>query len=274
MGLLVATSACSLASDHDRGTSTSPTCPSAASCSECNGDACSGANGGIAGATGGSSGKNSSGGTSENGPEASDGIKDGSETDVDCGGTAAPKCAEGKACLVDDDCEVACGHAKRCVSAPSCTIQLGGDTCGIGELGSAGVQHESCCRPLPVSGYADPAHPGKTVYVDKYEITAGRIRNWVARLATERAGKPDVAGWIKDHTPVVWDHAWDKFLPSSTEGPSVVIARRLLGDPRPEDNGESGPPGPGVILPPCDGRAAQPRDELPIRLVDLRRPPR
>jgi hypothetical protein len=33
-----------------------------------------------------------------------DGAKNGDETDVDCGGSRAPKCADGKACEVGGDC--------------------------------------------------------------------------------------------------------------------------------------------------------------------------
>jgi formylglycine-generating enzyme required for sulfatase activity len=37
-------------------------------------------------------------------PSATDGVKDGDETDTDCGGSAAPPCADGKACLAATDC--------------------------------------------------------------------------------------------------------------------------------------------------------------------------
>jgi hypothetical protein len=213
----------------------------------------------------GSSGTGADGGGSSSGGEAGgqtpsdsgsgsgggiDGVRDGSETDVDCGGPNAPKCAEGKSCLVDDDCDVACSYAKKCISTPSCKPHLGGDTCGTGEVGEAGVQHESCCRTLKVPGYEDPSHPGKTVYLDKYEITAGRVRAFIETLSSRNGGKPDVKSWIAAHRPQIWDPAWEQFLPSDTEGGVVTIGRRLLGDPRPEDAGEVGPPGPGVILPP------------------------
>jgi hypothetical protein len=33
-----------------------------------------------------------------------DGIKDGTETDVDCGGGVCAPCASGKACLTNSDC--------------------------------------------------------------------------------------------------------------------------------------------------------------------------
>jgi hypothetical protein len=90
-------------------------------------------------------------------------VKNGQETDVDCGGPAAPKCAEGKMCLVDSDCNGACNYKGECVDAPSCKPHLGGDTCGLGEVGERWARHESCCRSLPVHGYSDPRHPGKTL---------------------------------------------------------------------------------------------------------------
>jgi hypothetical protein len=176
------------------------------------------------------------------------GVKDGNETDVDCGGDSGVKCSEGKSCLVDNDCDVACNYAKKCVSAPSCKTHLGGDTCGIGEVGQAGAQHESCCRSLEVTGYSDAAHPGKKVYLDKYEITAGRVRAFVEQLATQNNGNPDVKGWIAKNRPQIWDDAWNEFLPTDYEGGTKTIGRRLLGDPRVEDG--IGDPGPGVILPP------------------------
>ncbi|MBX3261308.1 MAG: hypothetical protein KF782_16605 [Labilithrix sp.] len=206
-----------------------------AGCDEACGDDCAGSSGGTSGGPGAS---------------AANGVVDGTETDVDCGGGDAPKCGEGKRCLVDGDCEVACNYAKRCVSAPSCKPHLGGDTCGLGEVEESGARHESCCRSLVVPGYSDPARPGKTVYLDKYEITAGRVRAFVEQLAAENAGNPDVKRWIAEHRPELWDSAWDDFLPTDYETGSAVINRRLLGDPRLEDYGYQGPPGPGVILPP------------------------
>jgi hypothetical protein len=218
-------------------TTTDPSCTSEKSGADCGA--------GPSDASGSSSGQSSGVAAS-----ATDGVKNGTETDVDCGGPSAPKCREGKSCLVDGDCEVACSYAKKCVSAPSCKTHLGGDTCGLGEVGP-GAQHESCCRSLPVRGFVDPAHPGKKVYLDKYEITAGRVRAWIEQLAKENGGNPDVRSWIAKHRPTIWDDAWNEFLPTDWEGPVIVIQRRLLGDPRPEDNNEQGPPGPGVTLPPA-----------------------
>ena len=219
----------------------------------------------------------------EHTPTCSNGLRDGNETGVDCGGScgactvstsaskppgkepggheddsepAKPecggdtgvKCAEGKSCKVDSDCEVACDYSGKCISAPSCKPHLGGDTCGFGEVGEAGARHESCCRTLVVNGFVDPSHPDKTVYLDKYEITAGRIRAFVEQLAEQNNGVPDVRKWILEHRPLIWDDSWNEFLPTGYEGGTKTIARRLLGDPRVEDGlAEFGP---GVILPP------------------------
>ena len=47
-------------------------------------------------------------------PGCHDGVKNGTETDVDCGGgppTNAPACMPGKSCNVDGDCTAACNYA-------------------------------------------------------------------------------------------------------------------------------------------------------------------
>jgi hypothetical protein len=142
-------------------------------------------------------------------PTASDDKKNGGETDVDCGGTGlsfggvtvppAPKCEAGKTCGVDGDCASgACAFNKKCVEGPSCRNLNGGYTCGAKEVGQAGVAHESCCKTLPVPGLT-MMHDGvqKQVYVDKYEITAGRIREWIADMRRMYAGAPNIKAWIE-----------------------------------------------------------------------------
>ena len=111
-------------------------------------------------------------------PSSSDNFKNGTETDVDCGGgapTSATACALGKACLLVGDClSTSCNYAKKCVEGPSCNGHFGGDTCGAGEVGQAGAAHESCCARLPLPGNA-------AVSLGKYEITAGRVREFVTK---------------------------------------------------------------------------------------------
>jgi hypothetical protein len=163
-----------------------------------------------------------------------DGVKNGGESDVDCGGTKAPRCALGKTCAADSDCDVACNYAKKCIDTRSCKPHLGGDTCGKDEIDMANPQHESCCRSLPVAGYSDRGHPDKTVYLDKYEITAGRIRAFIDAITARYEGKPNIRDWVANDTPEIWDREWNKFLPADSDGETIVIDRHLLGDVRPE----------------------------------------
>lgn len=172
-------------------------------------------------------------------PTYSDGVKNGTETDVDCGGTGPgmKTCAEGKMCLVDPDCNGACNYQKKCVDVPSCKNHFGGDTCGTNEVGT-GVEshlgpggtvvagHESCCRTLPVAGYVDPNAPGKTVYLDKYEITAGRMRAFLETIgggvdAAGNAKSPNVKAWMAAHRPSRWEPGWEEALPTANIGSAL-----------------------------------------------------
>jgi hypothetical protein len=180
-------------------------------------------------------------------PSHSDGIRNLDETDIDCGGTA-PKCDVSKRCENHSDCASgACRYDKICIAEPSCINHFGGDTCGLKENEDVNASHESCCKSLLVPGFSDPSHPGRTIYVDKYEITSGRVRAFVESVTKEMGGKPDVKGWIATHRPTVWNESWESFLPTDYEGGNITIPRLLLGDPR--HDGETNP-GPGVIVPP------------------------
>lgn len=183
-------------------------------------------------------------------PSATDGVKNRDETDIDCGGSAANKCAVSKSCVVNSDCESAvCRYDHICIVEPSCANHFGGDTCGAGEVGDPAAVHESCCRSLPVPGFADSKHPGKQVYLDKYEITAGRVRAFIQAMAKQGGGEPNVKAWIVANRPVFWNTEWETFLPTGNEGGTVSINRLLLGDPR-HDGQTAEQAGPGVILPP------------------------
>ena len=138
-------------------------------------------------------------------PTSTDAVKNGTETDIDCGGAAqtfdgvsvaaAPKCALGKTCGIDIDCgSSVCAENNKCIEAPSCRQVHGGQTCGTGEFGVAGAQHDSCCKSFPVPGVTIS---GKQVYLDKYEITAGRIRQWIKAIKAQYGGVPNIQGWVK-----------------------------------------------------------------------------
>ncbi len=60
-------------------------------------------------------------------PTSNDGLKNGTETDIDCGGgapTNAPRCATAKACLVDGDCD---GNVRCDANAKTCSLPSSGD---------------------------------------------------------------------------------------------------------------------------------------------------
>lgn len=118
------------------------------------------------------------------------------ETDVDCGGPTAPKCDEARGCAIDDDCTTSvCGAGGTCVSAPSCRGALGAAgvaTCGAGEVGQAGAAHESCCRSLPLPNRTDRL-------LDRYEITAGRLRAFVEAVTAANGGVPNIRAFAKQY---------------------------------------------------------------------------
>ncbi len=143
-------------------------------------------------------------------PSATDGITNGTETDKDCGGAAVtfggvtipagPGCGPAKKCGVDADCASAvCAYNKVCVEAPSCRSVHGGQTCGTGEFGQLVAVHESCCKTLDLGPDVTMVQGGvtKQVYLDKYEVTAGRIRAWVEDIKAQYAGVPNVQAWVR-----------------------------------------------------------------------------
>src|SRR5262249_22946629 len=124
-------------------------------------------------------------------PSGTDGVKNGDESDIDCGGTTtgAPKCGTGKAgnaargCAKDRLARASdgCDETKHCARGRRCTGSSGGLTCGEGEVGDAAAKNESCCVALP--------SPGSNSKLDKYKVTAGRMRAFIERV------NGNVAGW-------------------------------------------------------------------------------
>lgn len=154
-------------------------------------------------------------------PSSTDGLKNGTETDVDCGGgapTNANPCAAGLACTVAADCaSKGCNHKSQCAQARSCVNQYGGTTCGRGEVGQAGAAHEDCCTSVPL--------PGGTMRMDKYEITAGRMRTFIAAVGNNVRSWVDAAeaaapGSIDPNLLAMKD-----YLPESLTAPTRSITR-------------------------------------------------
>lgn len=131
-------------------------------------------------------------------PANDDGLKNGTETDVDCGGgapTNARRCNDfptAESCDVDADCaSTFCSFKKKCVTGRSCKGAVGSatagiETCGRYESNNAAKQHESCCRSLPLPTTT-------TVKLDKYEVTSGRFRQFVESIPGQNIRK-----WVAD----------------------------------------------------------------------------
>jgi hypothetical protein len=126
-------------------------------------------------------------------PSPTDEIQNGNETDIDCGGvgggTVTKRCVEGKKCKVDGDCTDFC-TGSVCVAGRSCKGSVdaatsGIVTCGRGETSDPNRVHDSCCRSLPLPG--TPA-----ARLDKYEVTAGRFRQFVETVG------PNIRQWAKN----------------------------------------------------------------------------
>jgi formylglycine-generating enzyme required for sulfatase activity len=147
-------------------------------------------------------------------PAPDDGIKNGDESDVDCGGTKAPKCATGKICAAHGDCASdACSYEKKCVEAKGCTLKSGGNTCGDGETG-AGAKHESCCTTVTVGDR--PASQGGPFTIDKYLVTAGRMRAFVERY------DGNLKKWASTN-PKGWDASLSPTLPENMDDVNILL---------------------------------------------------
>ncbi|MBX3261358.1 MAG: hypothetical protein KF782_16860 [Labilithrix sp.] len=167
-------------------------------------------------------------------PTCEDEVKNGDETDEDCGGPTCSACGVGKGCLTGTDCtSLGCNYANKCAAGRSCTQRYGGDTCGLGGAGGVGAaQWEDCCMKAPVTPTSGPTN-GQTILLDKYQVTAGRMRvflesiNYNVRAFVQQAraqGKipliPDQSGNNAGRRLLEAD--WDLYLPVSFGGSAAA----------------------------------------------------
>jgi hypothetical protein len=189
------------------------------------------------------------------GSNPNDDIKDGDETDVDCGGSSAPKCAEGKMCKVNDDCDSAACTSGIC-KAPSPTdglkngdetdVDCGGSKapkCATGkgcatnnDCAKGGCNYNRQCVDAPSctgheggdtcgagdDGDASAKHESccttvkdGSVSIAKYYVTAGRMRAMVTAL------NGDFKTWAA--TAKNWDDSWTDELPASMDDALNVL---------------------------------------------------
>ena len=155
-------------------------------------------------------GADGDGGTTLGGDGASTTDGNGPVTDDDSGSRSVPV---GGACTKDSDCASGgCDYTLHCAVARSCTQHNGGDTCG-----STGK--ESCCTTLPVP------KPGAAFKLDKYNITAGRMRAFIEKT------KGNVRGYIQSNRPAWFESAWDPWVPNVMDDGTAVTGVSHLFDP-------------------------------------------
>jgi formylglycine-generating enzyme required for sulfatase activity len=132
-------------------------------------------------------------------PSPTDGVKNGTETDVDCGGPDAltPRCATGLVCAAHGDCASnGCSYDNRCAQHASCTKLAGGYTCGPND---SDLRQNDCCDSAAVGAYK----------VDKYQITAGRMRAFLDRF------DGNVRAWAMGLPAAKWNAAYNVELPTN-----------------------------------------------------------
>ncbi len=140
-----------------------------------------------------------------NAPSPTDGVKNGTETDVDCGGAGNPTCSTGKICVKHADCTSnGCAYDNRCASHASCTQLAGGYTCG--GIDSDARQND-CCESAAVGAYT----------VDKYLITAGRMRAFLDRF------NGDIKTYVSGLPANVWNTAYTAEMPTNYDDANIQL---------------------------------------------------
>ncbi len=159
-------------------------------------------------------------------PTCSDSAVNESETDVDCGGPNCPRCDLNQKCVSPSDCAYNVCSGGSCGGATSCAG--GGEgktTCGAGE-------NEDCCVTLPVPGGSFSNWSVSDYRLDKYEITAGRMRAFFAAKGGNLQASPPAAG-DGAHAAIAnsgWQSIWNGRLATSQSNIDLRVG--VVGDIR------------------------------------------
>ena len=169
----------------------------------------------------------------------------GSETDVDCGGPTRPKCAEGKSCLADSDCERRVQLRARSASARRAASRTSAATPAARARSARPARStRAAAARSPVPGYTDPRIPARRSTSTSTRSRRAACARSSTRWRAQNGGNPDVKGWIAAAPPADLGPGVGRrsSRPTTTAGrrPS---RRRLLGDPRPRTAIEAAGPG-------------------------------
>lgn len=120
--------------------------------------------------------------------------------DPDAGSPDTPGCTK------NEDCTTGCGDDHQCATAPSCTREHGGRSCGPDG-------NDDCCVKVKQGSYT----------LDKYLITAGRMRAFIERF------NGDIQGFVKTLPAGKWNSAWNDpdALPSNIDEANGVMGAPL-----------------------------------------------
>ena len=173
-------------------------------------------------------------------PSCTDGAKNGAETDIDCGGGTCPRCDGAKSCTTGSDCVYdVCGAGNTCATS---AVSCGGGGNGKATCGAAG--NEDCCQTLAVPG--GKIGTGATSWsvspyrLDKYEITVGRMRGFLAAYGYDLRDNPPAEG-AGAHAKIPgsgWQSVWNDRLP--TDHANVTKRAGIVGGNATQDSGTSG----------------------------------
>jgi hypothetical protein len=160
-------------------------------------------------------------------PSCADGMKDGDETDVDCGGTCS-KCADGKSCLTGADCA---GGVCRSPASKCCTPVSQATACA-GKCGASGVV-DNCGRAVDCSANACPASQRcggggaanvcGALFDDDFTRTTGLGASWKVWY-----GSYSTDGTYAVSGPPPMQGNWASVVPSIGTNDYEVAARLLI----------------------------------------------
>jgi formylglycine-generating enzyme required for sulfatase activity len=202
--------------------------------SDCNGGTCGGGGKCIANAVG------------------MNGLQDGDETDVDCGGAQSPKCADGKKCGQGTSCESnSCTNGTCAAPSPTDGIRNGGESdvdcgganapaCAVGkrcdldtDCASKGCGYKKVCveRPSCKSHFGgDTCGPGEPDEATNQNedccksvelpVPGAAVMMDKYQITAGRfrhfldAVNGNVRQFVQQHRPAGWDPTWDQFVPN------------------------------------------------------------
>ena len=147
-----------------------------------------------------------------------------------CDGTGACKRKNGQACTTGTDCVSGTCNANVC--GPAVATRCAGLAPTCGPLGTG-----DCCASLPVTGgtfyrsydgvdYTDKSYPATVAdfYLDKYEITVGRFRQFVnAGMGTQLSPPADGAGLHPLIPGSGWNSTWKTNLTANTAALTTAL---------------------------------------------------